>query len=104
MNTGIRYLNGTIEALGTTRRQRINCNDEVRICLIDNSFYNFRRFHSGLRHNSRCNRTDEIDLFAAVSSRPVFPDDMTGNHHIIDNVRPQCIRRHITIAKSDNQD
>ena len=47
--------------------------------------------------------SDSADIFIRKSIAAKFLHNMACNKHIIDNLRPQCIRRHFPVSQSHNQ-
>ena len=93
-------LNSSAQSFCASGCKGVYGNDHVRLCLLHDPAYNLRRFHARLRHHSRGNSADTVDLLSFDAHSSVFPEHMAGHTHIFHNKRTQGICRNPLISKS----
>ena len=57
-NAGIRNLQRAANASGLARRERVDSDDRLRMNVMDDSLYDFRRFHTGDAQHAGRDRAD----------------------------------------------
>ena len=103
IDPGVRHLNGPVETLGISCCKRINCDHNIRFCLLHDSVHDLHRFHTCLCHHTRNNTAHAIDMLFSKRIFSVFIDNMSRNVEIIHHSWSQCIRRYCPVSKPDDQ-
>ena len=99
----IRYLNGSVQPFNASGRQSVDSNNNVRSCLLRYTSHNFQGFHTRLPHDSRNQTADTVEFLLPCALHAIFPDNMSGNMQIGYHIRPQRVRRNISVSQPHHQ-
>ena len=96
-------LDGPAQAPGIPCRQRIDDQNHIGPRLLHHALDDLQRFHAGLGHDTRHQRTHLVGPFPFKGSPSILPDHMAGDLNIAHNPGPQSVRRHIPVSQAHHQ-
>ena len=96
-------LDGDAEPVHRPGSQRVDGEDSVRPCLLDDAAQDFRRLHAGLCHDAGDNPGKHGKALFLRKTLSVFGIEMARHRKMLQYPRPQGIRRRLRVPKPHHQ-